>query len=164
MQRNDVKPRAEVLARDHGLARARAQASSSLGGLGFENAYALAMPRAARARRWASARSPISRATRRTFRSPATTNSSAGRNGTAIRKAYGLTFREQRRCSRSSCIRRRQAGEVDVIAGYTSDGRIAQHDLVVLDDPKHAIPPYDAMLLVSPKRANDRACSMRCGR
>ena len=44
-----------------------------------------------------------------------------------------------------------------MIAGYTSDGRIAQHDLVVLDDPKHAIPPYDAVLLVSPKRADDQA-------
>ena len=48
-------------------------------------------------------------------------------------------------------------GEVDVIAGYTSDGRIAQFDLAVLDDPKHAIPPYDAVLLVSPQRANDEA-------
>ena len=48
-------------------------------------------------------------------------------------------------------------GEVDVIAGYTSDGRIAQLDLVVLDDPKHAIPPYDAVLLISPQRANDAA-------
>jgi len=49
------------------------------------------------------------------------------------------------------------AGDVDVIAAYTSDGRIAQHDLVVLADPKHAIPPYDAILLASPRRADDRA-------
>ena len=49
------------------------------------------------------------------------------------------------------------SGEVDVIAGYTSDGLIAKYDLVVLDDPKHAIPPYDAILLVSPKRAEDHA-------
>ena len=49
------------------------------------------------------------------------------------------------------------AGEVDVIAAYTSDGRIAKHDLVVLDDPKQAIPPYDAILLMSPKRADDQA-------
>ena len=47
------------------------------------------------------------------------------------------------------------SGEVDVIAGYTSDGLIAKYDLVVLDDPKHAIPPYDAILLLAPKRAND---------
>jgi glycine betaine/choline ABC-type transport system substrate-binding protein len=44
-----------------------------------------------------------------------------------------------------------------VISAYTSDGRIAQHDLVVLADPKHAIPPYDAILLVAPQRADDRA-------
>jgi osmoprotectant transport system permease protein len=28
---------------------------------------------------------------------------------------------------------------------------------VVLDDPKRAIPPYDAILLVAPKRAGDEA-------
>lgn len=49
------------------------------------------------------------------------------------------------------------AGEIDVISAYTSDGRIAQFALQVLDDPRHAIPPYDAILLVSPKRVGDRA-------
>ena len=44
-----------------------------------------------------------------------------------------------------------------MIAGYTSDGRIARHGLVVLTDPRQAIPPYDAIVLLSPKRANDRA-------
>ena len=52
-------------------------------------------------------------------------------------------------------------GEVDVIAGYTSDGRIAQFDLAVLDDPKHAIPPYDAVLLISPQRSNDAGAARR---
>ena len=47
------------------------------------------------------------------------------------------------------------SGEVDVIAAYSSDGRIAQYDLAALADPEHAIPPYDAILLVAPKRAND---------
>ena len=47
------------------------------------------------------------------------------------------------------------SGEVDVIAGYSSDGLIAKYDLVALDDPKSAIPPYDAIVLISPKRAND---------
>jgi osmoprotectant transport system permease protein len=49
------------------------------------------------------------------------------------------------------------AGDVDVIAGYTSDGLIAKYDLVVLDDPKGAIAPYDAVLLLAPKRAHDAA-------
>jgi osmoprotectant transport system permease protein len=29
--------------------------------------------------------------------------------------------------------------------------------LIVLDDPKQAIPPYDAIVLVSPRRASDTA-------
>ncbi len=52
---------------------------------------------------------------------------------------------------------RRGSGEVDVIVGYTSDGLIAQYDLVTLADPKQAIPPYDAILLLSPRRADDAA-------
>ena len=43
-----------------------------------------------------------------------------------------------------------------MIAGYTSDGLIAKYDLVALDDPRHAIPPYDAILLLAPKRAGDK--------
>lgn len=49
------------------------------------------------------------------------------------------------------------AGEVDVIAGYTSDGLIAKYELVALDDNRHAIPPYDAIVLVAPKRAGNQA-------
>jgi osmoprotectant transport system permease protein len=49
------------------------------------------------------------------------------------------------------------SGEVDVIAGYTSDGLIAKYDLVTLDDPRRAIPPYDAIVLLSPRRADDVA-------
>jgi osmoprotectant transport system permease protein len=49
------------------------------------------------------------------------------------------------------------SGEVDVIAGYTSDGLIAKYDLVALADPKNAIPPYDAIMLIAPKRAGDQA-------
>ena len=48
------------------------------------------------------------------------------------------------------------SGQADVISAFSSDGRIAADDLVVLDDPRHALPPYDAVVLVSPKRANDQ--------
>jgi osmoprotectant transport system permease protein len=41
-------------------------------------------------------------------------------------------------------------GEVDVIVGYTSDRRMAAYQLAVLSDPLEAIPPYDAVLLLSP--------------
>jgi len=42
-----------------------------------------------------------------------------------------------------------------VISAFSSDGRIAADDLVVLADPKGALPPYDAVLLIAPARAED---------
>ena len=74
---------------------------------------------------------------------------------------YGISFREQRQMQPEFMYSAVANGEVDVIAGYTSDGRIAQFDLVVLDDPRHAIPPYDAVLLISPQRVNDAALRFR---
>jgi hypothetical protein len=47
------------------------------------------------------------------------------------------------------------SGEADVISAFSSDGRIAADDLVVLGDPKGALPPYDAVLLIAPGRADD---------
>ena len=40
-------------------------------------------------------------------------------------------------------------GHVDAISAFSSDGRIAAYDLVVLDDPLQAFPPYDAVILLS---------------
>ena len=74
-----------------------------------------------------------------------------------LQKAYGLSFRAQRQMQPDFMYAAVASGEVDVIAGYTSDGLIAKYDLVVLDDPKHAIPPYDAIVLLAPKRAGDQA-------
>jgi osmoprotectant transport system permease protein len=48
------------------------------------------------------------------------------------------------------------SGEADVISAFSSDGRIAADDLVLLGDPKGALPPYDAVILISPKRAGDK--------
>jgi ABC-type multidrug transport system ATPase subunit len=42
-------------------------------------------------------------------------------------------------------------GHVDVISAFSTDGRIAAFDLRVLDDPREALPPYDAVLLASPR-------------
>ncbi len=39
-------------------------------------------------------------------------------------------------------------GDVDVITAFSSDGRIAADHLRVLGDPRHAFPPYDAVILV----------------
>jgi osmoprotectant transport system permease protein len=73
----------------------------------------------------------------------------------ALQKAYGLSFRTQRTMQPDFMYAAAASGEVDVIAGYTSDGLIAKYDLVALQDPKRAIPPYDAIVLLAPRRAGD---------
>ena len=40
-------------------------------------------------------------------------------------------------------------GDVDVIDGYSTDGRIARYDLVVLEDDRGFFPSYEAAPLVS---------------
>ena len=155
MHRTDVKPRAEVLAE---VAKwlADQHKIAVLGGLGFENAYALAMPK----RRAAALgiRTLADLAGRAQLSIAGDYEFFARPEWAAIRSAYGLSFREQRTMQPEFMYQAAAHGEVDVIAGYTSDGRIAQYDLT-LDDPKAAIPPYDAILLVSPRRATTQRCA-----
>jgi osmoprotectant transport system permease protein len=157
LHREDTRPREEVLAEVKTWLAANGGVAM-LGALGFENAYALAMTRA--------------RAQALGIRSIADLAARAGMltiagdyeffarpEWAAIRRAYGLTFARERQMQPEFMYPAVAAGEVDVISAYTSDGRIAQHDLNVLDDPKHAIPPYDAILLLAPARAGDGALS-----
>jgi osmoprotectant transport system permease protein len=125
-----------------------------LGELGFENAYALVMPK-----KRAEALGIHSIAD---LAAHAATLSIAGDyeffsrpEWAAIKSAYGLAFRTQRTMQPDFMYAAVASGEVDVIAGYTSDGLIAKYDLAVLDDPRRAIPPYDAIVLLAPKRAHD---------
>jgi osmoprotectant transport system permease protein len=125
-----------------------------LGDLGFENAYALALPRAKASS--LGIRSIADLAGRAAALSIAGDYEFFGRpEWAALRSAYGLSFREQRQMQPEFMYQAVAHGDVDVIAGYTSDGRIAQYDLLTLADPKHAIPPYDAVLLIAPRRAGD---------
>jgi osmoprotectant transport system permease protein len=151
--RTDIRPREQLLAE---LKTILAQQQITLlGELGFANSYALVMPR-----KRADALGIHSIAD---LAAHAGTLSSAGDyeffsrpEWAGLQKAYGLSFRAQRQMQPDFMYAAVASGEVDVIAGYTSDGLIAKYDLVVLDDPKHAIPPYDAIVLLSPKRAGDQ--------
>lgn len=73
----------------------------------------------------------------------------------AVRDAYGLRFGKTRNFAPTFMYNALQSGEADVISAYTSDGRIAADRLVVLADPKGALPSYDALLLLSPRIADD---------
>jgi osmoprotectant transport system permease protein len=151
---NDIKPREALLAELK--TTLAAQNIMLLGQLGFENAYALVMPRKRAVQ--LGIRTVADLASRAPGMSIAADYEFFSRPEWAgLRKAYGLSFRAQRQMQPDFMYAAVASGEVDVIAGYTSDGLIAKYDLVVLDDVRHAIPPYDAMVLLAPKRAGDQA-------
>jgi osmoprotectant transport system permease protein len=125
-----------------------------LGSLGFENAYAFAM-RADRAKALgvASLADLARQAPRLKLGSDLEFLSRP--EWKAVNQAYSFRFRSQRSFQPTFMYRALAGGEADVISAFSSDGRIAADNLVVLSDPKGALPPYDAVILVSPKRAGD---------
>ncbi len=68
----------------------------------------------------------------------------------SLEDVYGLRFREKRAMDPSLMYQAVSRGNVDVIGAYSTDGRIAAFDLVVLEDDRGAIPPYDAVVLAAP--------------
>ncbi|WP_379548377.1 ABC transporter permease/substrate-binding protein [Qipengyuania sp. DSG2-2] len=75
----------------------------------------------------------------------------------AVRDAYGLRFAQTRNFSPTFMYNALQSNEAQVIGAYTSDGRIAADNLVILEDPESAFPNYDAILLMSPEAGQDAA-------
>jgi osmoprotectant transport system permease protein len=150
----EIVPRQQLL--DDLKATLAQQKITLFGELGFANAYALVMPRQrAEALGIHSIADLASHAS--TMSIAADYEFFSRPEWAGIQQAYGLTFRAQRQMQPDFMYAAVASGEVDVIAGYTSDGLIAKYDLVVLDDSKHAIPPYDAIVLIAPKRAHDEA-------
>ena len=125
-----------------------------LGPLGFENAYVLAM-RETRAKAL-NIRSIADLATRAGSLSLGSDLEFLSRpEWAAIQRAYGLKFRKQTAYQPTFMYRALEDGEADVISAFSSDGRIAADHLLVLSDPRQALPPYDAVILISPRRAQD---------
>jgi osmoprotectant transport system permease protein len=148
LRRADRAPRdavattvARSLAADHGV--------EVVASLGFENAYALVVRGDERARSIAdlgTARDRVFGGDYEFFSRP---------EWTALRDAYGLAPREVRPMDPSLMYEALATKAVDVIAGYTTEGRIDAMHLRVLEDPKNAIPPYDAIVVVSERLARE---------
>jgi osmoprotectant transport system permease protein len=125
-----------------------------LGSLGFENAYALAMRRDRASALGVKSIDDLARhASQLTL--GADLEFLSRPEWAELKAAYRLEFGVQRSFNPTFMYRALADGNVDVISAFSSDGRIAAQDLVVLDDPKHAIPSYDAVILISPRRAGD---------
>ena len=66
-----------------------------------------------------------------------------------LAKAYGLEFAERpREMDLSLTYIALASGKVDLIAGNSTEGRIASLDLFQLTDDRHYFPPYEAVYLV----------------
>lgn len=157
MKRGDYSDRETVLEeitqylrQQHGV--------TCLGSLGFENAYAVVMPRrrteelnihsvAALAEHLAD---PARRAKRR-LRIGGDNQFFQRPEWRRVKRVYGLSDEDLETVAMDPTLMYGAVrdGQVDVIVAYTSDGRIPAYELEILSDPEAAFPPYDAVLLVS---------------
>ena len=64
-----------------------------------------------------------------------------------LEKTYGLAFREPRVMDLGLLYRALGAGQVDIVAGNSTDGPIRALGFTVLGDDLHYFPPYDAVPL-----------------
>lgn len=126
----------------------------SVGPLGFQNLYAFAMAR--------------SRAEELGVQSiedliPIAENLVAGGDleffgrpeWVSVRDTYNIDFQRKLTFDTALMYTAVAEGQVDLITAYSSDGRIAAYDLLVLEDPRSALLPYDGMLVTSPRAAED---------
>jgi osmoprotectant transport system substrate-binding protein/osmoprotectant transport system permease protein len=153
LHRTDTLPRAQMLQVLRQELRRR-YGVELLGALGFENAYVLAMRSSRAESLGVHSIADLARV------APELTLGGdleffARPEWHALETGYGLAFRARREYQPTFMYRALMSGDVDVITAFSSDGRIAADHLTVLQDPRHAIPPYDAVVLLSPRRAHD---------
>ncbi len=116
--------------------------------LGFENSYALAIPR--------------NRAEKLNLRSisdlakvAATMKAGVGYEFVerpdgipGLQQVYGLRFHKIVTMQQTMKYQAANTGEVDILDVYTTDGRLAIYDFTVLEDDRNFFPPYEAAALV----------------
>ncbi len=127
-----------------------------LGRLGFENTYALAMPRADAQRLEIETIDDLFR-----HSSEMTIGGDYEFFGRPewqrLVDAYNLSFADTVGMDGTLMYSAVETGDIDLIAAFSTDGRIAANDLVVLEDPRGVFPPYDAVILLGPNVADDQA-------
>jgi len=152
LARDRGAPRWQILSEVEGhVAREHVR---SLGPLGFQNAYALAVRRDTAQNLGLRALGDLAPHAG-TLALGADYEFLSRREWTAVRTTYGLGFGRTASFDPALLYEAVARGEVDAISAFSSDGRIAAYDLVVLDDPAAALPSYDAMILLGPRVTDD---------
>ncbi len=126
----------------------------SVGTLGFQNLYALAMRRDRAEELGVEtiediipvARSLIAAGDLEFFGRP---------EWLALREVYDIDFAQKLTFDPALMYNAVNDRQVDLIAAYTSDGRVAAYNLKILDDPRGAFLPYDGFLIASSSAAQN---------
>ncbi len=153
MDRNDNPGRLEVLEQVEDFVQ-RNDGMVSAGALGFQNLYALAMTRERATELGISsiddmvsvAPDLVAAGDLEFFGRP---------EWITLRDTYNIDFAEKLTFDTALMYTAVAEGQVDLITAYTSDGRVAAYDLLIIDDPRNAFLPYDGMVLASPEAAQD---------
>jgi osmoprotectant transport system permease protein len=141
------------LAHDHSI--------RSLGSLGFENTYAIAVREDTAQKLGLHTLGDLARAAPQL--SLGADYEFLGRaEWASVQRVYGVHFARSTTFDPALLYEAVSRGEVDAISAFSSDGRIAANRLVTLDDPAGALPPYDATILLGARVANDPhvACAL----
>jgi osmoprotectant transport system permease protein len=153
MKREDLPSRDTVLAEMSRWLN-ETHGARCLGTLGFENAYALAMRRDRAESLGIESVEDLARHAR-DLRMGSDYEFIDRPEWQNLRATYRLQFNEQVTMDPSLMYKAVSVEEVDVISAFSTDGRIAAYDLKVLADPQQALPPYDAVLLLSARAAEN---------
>ena len=73
----------------------------------------------------------------------------------ALREIYDIDFAQKLTFDPALMYNAVNDRQVDLIAAYTSDGRVAAFNLKILDDPRGALLPYDGFLIASSSAAQN---------
>ncbi|MEL7663256.1 MAG: glycine betaine ABC transporter substrate-binding protein [Methanosarcina mazei] len=77
-----------------------------------------------------------------------------------LARVYGFSFKNYNSMAPGIMYEAMENNEVDAISAYTTDTRNDLYGLKVLEDDKHALPPYDAVVLVTESFAEDNPEAM----
>lgn len=74
----------------------------------------------------------------------------------SLRNTYQIDFARKLTFDAALMYSAVNEGQVDLITAYTTDGRVAAYDLLILDDSRDALLPYDGIYIASEQAAVNR--------
>lgn len=153
MQREDRIPAAQMLD-EIGAWVAETQGIKLLGALGFENTYAFAVRADDAQQMGLTSLDDLARVAPQ-FTFGTDTEFLERPEWRSVKQAYGMAFGQEKSFEPTFMYNALESKQADVISAFSSDGRIAAYGFEVLADPKGAIPAYDAMIMIAPRRSKD---------